>query len=170
MGDEVAAWLSEAFNSTVRLARAEEAFDWFLPLKEFGNVHGQKQTKFIDAAPVLLTNQSSLEDLNQRMDESLPMNRFRPNIVVSDLKAYSEDDLPTFKFPQLTLNRVTVCDRCIVTTTNQDTGERAKEPLRTLSKYRKRKNDYAGGIMFGIYLTPDGDGKITVGDVLAEAG
>ncbi|MEO2178343.1 MAG: MOSC N-terminal beta barrel domain-containing protein [bacterium] len=168
MGDEVAAWLSDAFEKTVRLVRAREAYDWFLPLKEFSGVHGQKQTKFIDAAPILLTNQSSLDDLCQRMDAPIPMNRFRPNIVVSDLEAYREDDLPAFNFPRLTLNRVTVCERCIVTTTDQNTGGRAKEPLRTLGKYRKRKNDYAGGIMFGIYLTPDSDGDISVGDVMQE--
>lgn len=166
MGDEVGAWLSDAFNQPVRLARAEKAFDWFLPLEEFSSVHGQKQTKFVDAAPILLTNQSSLDDLNLRMPDALPMNRFRPNIVISFLEAYREDDLPEFGFPQVCLKRVAVCERCIVTTTDQETGDRAQEPLKTLSKFRKRNNNYAGGIMFGIYLVPDGDGRITLGDVL----
>jgi uncharacterized protein YcbX len=164
MGDAVAAWLSNAFNSDVRLAKTNGAFDWFLPLPEFSLVHGEPQTKFIDAAPLLLTNAASLTDLNSRLEENLPMNRFRPNVVVDGLEPYHEDERASFDFPNVSLARVTVCERCIVTTTNQETGERKKEPLRTLSKYRKRENDYAGGILFGIYLTASTSGELAIGD------
>ncbi|MFT4713637.1 MAG: hypothetical protein ACJAVI_005978 [Candidatus Azotimanducaceae bacterium] len=166
MGNAVAEWLSKAFNADVRLAKTNGPFDWFLPLPEFSLVHGEPQTKFVDAAPLLLTNAVSLTDLNSRLEEDLPMNRFRPNIVVDGLEPYYEDELASFNFPNVSLARVTVCERCIVTTTNQETGERKKEPLRALSKYRKRENDYAGGILFGIYLTATSSGELAIGDNL----
>jgi len=164
MGDSVAGWLSAALGSSVRLARTNGAVDWFIPVPEFELVHGRPQTKFVDAAPILLTNEVSLKDLNDRLEVGIPMNRFRPNIVVDDLEAYREDELETFDFAGTCLQRVAVCERCIVTTTDQVTGEQAKEPLRTLSKYRKRISGYAGGIMFGIYLTSMSEGELSVGE------
>ncbi|MBV1905441.1 MAG: MOSC domain-containing protein [Pseudomonadales bacterium] len=175
MGDEVSNWLSSVMCAEVKLVRAEQAFDWFFPLPEFSLIHNMKQTKFVDAAPILLTNQNSLDALNKRIDadtnsgkkaQPLPMDRFRPNIVVSNLSPYQEDDIAKFIFPALKLQRVAVCERCVVTTTDQQSGLKGKEPLRTLSKFRKRKNDYAGGIMFGIYLTPKSEGSVSVGDIL----
>ena len=171
MGPEVSRWLSGVLQAQVNLVRMRQPVKWFLPIEEFSGVHDQAQTKFIDAAPVLLTNENSLADLNDRIGPQaeeglLAMNRFRPNIVISGLSPYLEDDLPEFDFPGLSLKRITVCERCIVTTTNQETGVRGKEPLLTLSKFRKRENDYAGGIMFGIYLKPEGNGTISVGDLL----
>ena len=171
MGGEVADWLSDVLQDTVRLVRAAQPFKWFFPLEEFAQIHDNDQSKFIDAAPILLTNQNSLDDLNDkiRVAHDLPalsMDRFRANIVVAGLGSYLEDELPVFEFPKLRLSRLAVCERCIVTTTDPASGVRGKEPLRTLSKYRKRKNDYAGGIMFGIYLVPAVKGSISIGDVL----
>ena len=166
MGDDVAFWLTERLGAEVRLARTNGATPWFLPVPEFVSVHGKPQTKFVDAAPILLTNTESLDDLNARLSDELPMNRFRPNIVVDLLEAYKEDSLEIFNFPSLNLESVAICERCTVTTTDQETGEVAKEPLRTLSKYRKRADGYAGGIMFGIYVTAIADGKLAIGDNL----
>ncbi len=177
MGDEVSLWLSDALQVSVNLVRVEQAIKWFFPLEEFSAVQDKDQSKFVDAAPILLTSQDSLADLNDKIHESgdkrsaaglpLSMDRFRANIVVSGLAPYVEDNLPTFNFPELILNRVAVCERCIVTTVDPTSGVRGKEPLLTLSKFRKRENDYAGGILFGIYLVPEGVGRISVGDVLS---
>jgi len=166
MGDNVADWLSMALGTAVRLARTNGTTDWFFPVPEFELIHGKPQTKFVDAAPILLTNDESLKDLNSRLNDALPMNRFRPNVVVGKLAAYEEDELEIFSFPNVSLQRLSYCERCIVTTTNQETGEMTKEPLRTLSKYRKRENGYAGGIKFGIYLTALAGGELAVGDHL----
>jgi len=166
MGDDVAFWLTGRLGTDVRLARTNGAAPWFLPVPEFVSVHGKPQTKFVDAAPILLTNTESLDDLNGRLLDDLPMNRFRPNIVLERLEPYKEDILELFNFPGLNLERVAVCERCSVTTINQETGAVAKEPLRTLSKYRKRADGYAGGIMFGIYVTAITDGKLAIGDNL----
>ena len=128
-------------------------------------MHGQKQAKFVDAAPILLTNQNSLKDLNERLTIDVPMERFRANIVVSGLAAYEEDQQQNYRAADVLLTRVTVCERCIVTTMDQQDGTMKKEPLKTLSKYRKRANDYAGGIVFGSYLTTQDAGRLNVGDI-----
>lgn len=166
MGDSVAEFLSDALGQSVRLQRVRQAVDWFLPHPEFTAVHGQVQTRFVDAAPILLVGQSSLDDLNSRLESPVPMDRFRPNIVVDGLDPYQEDELEVFAFGDVQLDRVTVCERCIVTTMDQQTGDMGKEPLNTLSKYRKRSNDYAGGIMFGIYTT-GASGDLKLGDELS---
>jgi uncharacterized protein YcbX len=165
MGNDVATWLSDALQRTVRLARQHKPTPWPLPLPEFASVDGEDQDRFMDAAPILLVSSNSLSDLNQRMSEPVTMDRFRGNIEIEGLPAYEEDSLPSFHFPDVTLDRVAVCERCIITTIDQETGQVGKEPLSTLSKYRKRDNDYAGGIMFGIYLT-GAAGRLTVGDSL----
>jgi len=165
MGEEVAGWLSAALGSSVRLAKLAEPVPWFFPLPEFSLVHEQPQDRFVDAAPVLLANMNSLADLNARLETPITMDRFRANLVVEGLDPYQEDELPVFRFPELELQRVAVCERCTITTVDTETGVMGKEPLNTLSKYRKRKDDYAGGIMFGIYLT-GGKGRVSVGDEL----
>lgn len=165
MGDEIAMWLSEALKQPVRLARQNRPTAFPIPLREFGSVNGAPQDRFMDAAPILLVNEASLQDLNSRMTKPVPMDRFRANIQVSDLAAYQEDEPAEFRFAEVTLNRVAVCERCTVTTIDQQNGSTTKEPLHTLSSYRKRSNHYAGGIMFGIYLT-GGSGRLSVGDTL----
>ena len=164
MGRAVANWLAAAFGQPLRLVRAKAPVDWYLPLADFAKVHGQKQNKFVDTSPVLLTNQSSLDDLNRRLATAVPMDRFRANLVVTDLPAYAEDDQMQFQFPHLNLGQVAPCERCTVVTVDQVSGERAKEPLLTLSGYRRRAKGYAGGIVFGAYLLPALAGRISVGD------
>ncbi len=164
MGDEVASWLRQAFHVDVRLVRQADKQPWVIPLPEFGSVHGAEQDRYVDAAPLLLTNLSSLRELNARLPDPVPMDRFRPNMVVDGLAAYGEEQVQHYEFASLQVRSVTVCERCIVTTMNQQTGEMGKEPLRTLSGYHRRANDYAGGIMFGMYVTATGDGSLKVGE------
>ena len=149
MGDDVADWLFTCLGQAVHLVRAKAPFDWYLPLEDFAKVHGHKQSKFVDTSPVLVTNKTSLEDLNQRLKKPVSMDRFRANIVVTELPAYKENDLELFQFSQLELDQVAPCERCTVVTLDHATGVRTKEPLLTLSGYRRRSNDYAGGIVFG---------------------
>lgn len=162
-GNDVANWLAQATGKNVRLVKMSEAVDWFIPLEEFSSVHGRKQEKFIDAAPILLTNENSLHDLNERLQEPVLMDRFRANIVVAKMEPYQEDQHETYRSLELVLTRVTVCERCIVTTMDQRSGSMTKEPLNTMSRYRKRAKGYAGGIVFGSYLTTKGTGILKVG-------
>ena len=112
------------------------------------------------AYPVLIIGQSSLDDLNQRMKEPLPMNRFRPNIVFTGGEPYEEDGWKNFRIGQNRFVGVKPCSRCVLTTVNQDTGKKGIEPLATLSTYRMRNNK----VYFGQNLIPLDHNEIAEGD------
>jgi uncharacterized protein YcbX len=117
-------------------------------------------TGFSDAFPFLLIGQASLNDLNRRLEEPLPINRFRPNIVFTGGDAFEEDRLEEFTIGQVRFFGVKPCSRCAITTTNQETAVRGKEPLKTLAGYRMWNNK----IYFGQNLLHKGEGWIKVGD------
>jgi uncharacterized protein YcbX len=118
------------------------------------------QVSFADAYPFLLISEQSLADLNRRLASPLPMNRFRPNLVVSGGEPYQEDGWSRIEIGGLGLRVVKPCERCVVTTTDQFTTERGQEPLRTLAKYRKRGTE----VMFGQNLVHERPGSLRVGD------
>jgi MOSC domain-containing protein len=104
--------------------------------------------QFSDGFPWLLISEASLEDLNSRLSKKLPMNRFRPNIVVSGLPAFGEDRIHEIFAEGVRLRRAKGCARCIVTTTDQATGTRdGDEPLRALAKFRFDRE--LKGVIFG---------------------
>jgi uncharacterized protein len=117
-------------------------------------------TSFSDGYPVLLIGQSSLDDLNSKLDQPVPMNRFRPNIVFTGGAPYQEDEMLHFKIKDLDFYGVKPCGRCVMTTINQDTGTGGQEPLRTLSLYRTANNK----VNFGQNILHTGFGRINVGD------
>ena len=125
------------------------------------------RVSFADGYPLLLTNAASLDALNDWLAESgspewpLPMNRFRPNVVVSGAPAWAEDGWPgrRIRIGELAFRVVKPSDRCVVTTTDQETGQRGHEPLRVLARHRNRDNK----LLFGVNLIPDGTGPIRVG-------
>jgi uncharacterized protein YcbX len=97
-------------------------------------------TNFADGYPIMLLSQSSLDDLNSRLEKPLPMNRFRPNIVIAGANPYEEDEMEHFVIRGINFYGVKPCARCVITTINQDSLERGKEPLRTLAGYRSKDN------------------------------
>jgi len=124
---------------------------------------GDSSIGFSDAYPFLVIADSSLTDLNARLDTPLPMNRFRPNIVITGAAPYAEDTMDRFRIGAVEFHGTTLCIRCPTTTTNQDTAERGKEPLRTLATYRRQPD----GVFFGRNFNHSGTGLVKVGDVLA---
>jgi uncharacterized protein YcbX len=100
---------------------------------------------FADAFPLLLVSVESLADLNSRLEKPVPMNRFRPNLVVHAGASYAEDGWTEFRVDSLEFRAVKPCVRCVVTTVDQDTAEAGTEPLRTLSTYRRGES----GVEFG---------------------
>jgi uncharacterized protein YcbX len=127
------------------------------------------RVSFADAFPFLVIGSASLEDLNRRLAEPLPMNRFRPNLVVDGSLPFAEDRWRIIRVGSLELELVKPCERCVVTTTDQRTGHRGPEPLRTLATFRRGKS---GGVLFGQNAIHREPGRLTVGDpieVLAEA-
>jgi uncharacterized protein YcbX len=117
---------------------------------------------FADGYPMLLIGQSSLDDLNNRLQEELTMRRFRSNIVFTGGEPFEEDGFEAFKINNILFYGVKLCARCVVTTIDPDTAGKGKEPLRTLATYRMRNNN----IYFGQNLLHKGEGRIEVGDVI----
>ncbi|MET8082937.1 MOSC N-terminal beta barrel domain-containing protein [Micromonospora sp. NPDC005237] len=124
------------------------------------------QVSFADAYPLLLTNAASLDALNGWLadagEEPVPMTRFRPNLVVDGAPAWAEDGWAgrSLRIGDLRLRAAGPCDRCVVTTTDQETGVRAKEPLRTLGRYRNVRQK----LLFGLHLVPVDSGPLRIGD------
>ena len=115
---------------------------------------------FADAMPYLLIGQSSLDDLNEKLREPLPMNRFRPNFVFSGGVAFEEDKWEKVKIGECTFKITKPCARCVMTTVDQETGKTGKEPLKTLSTYRMANNK----VLFGQNMIALTLGKVQVGD------
>ncbi len=122
---------------------------------------GEGIVSFADGFPLLLIGESSLTDLNARLAEPVPMNRFRPNLVVTGAAPYAEDDWAQVRVGDVLFHVVKPCARCAMTTVEQTTGERTgPEPLQTLAGYRRE----GGKVMFGQNLIPAAPGVVRVGD------
>ncbi len=121
------------------------------------------RTGFADGFPLLLISEASLADLNTRLLVPLPMARFRPNLVVSGCAPYAEDDWREIRIGDIPFELVKPCSRCVMTTTNPDTGAReGQEPLRTLATYRRCGNK----VYFGQNVVHRGRGLLRVGDAV----
>jgi uncharacterized protein YcbX len=145
-GDEAAAWLTGFLGTPARLVRMGLTYRRPIPARKIPatlQVHpfAQPSVSFADGFPFLVISEASLGALNDRLagrgEESVPMNRFRPNLVVDGCEAFAEDGWGRFKIGEVVFHGATPCARCIVTTTDQETGERFKEPLRTLATFRR---------------------------------
>ena len=115
---------------------------------------------FSDGFPILVASEASLNDLNSRLDESLPMNRFRPNLVIKGTKPFEENEIKEFSIGGIHFFGVKPCARCVVTTIDQFTAVKGKEPLKTLATYR----NYNNKILFGENVIAMQTGTISVGD------
>jgi uncharacterized protein YcbX len=118
-------------------------------------------TSFADGFPILLANQSSLDDLNARMASPIPMDRFRANIVVEGAEAFAEDGWGRVQIGSAMFEAVKPCTRCLITTIDQSTGQKTgKEPLKTLASFRNSEK----GVRFGENLLVTKTGIIKVGN------
>lgn len=149
-------WFSEIIGIKCHLVKMPESTNREVDKNYVKN----KIVSFADGYPFLIIGQSSLDDLNSRMEVPLPMNRFRTNFVFTGGKPFEEDNWKKFKIGEIKFRAVKPCARCVITTTDQETAERAHEPLLTLSKYRKIDNK----VMFGMNLVCESTGKVEVGD------
>jgi len=115
-----------------------------------------------DAYPILLIGQASLNDLNTRLDTPLPMNRFRPNLVFTGGQPYEEETWRNFTIGKNRFVGVKPCARCVLTTVDQETAQKGKEPLKTLATYRNFNNK----IIFGQNVVALDHQTITIGDTV----
>jgi uncharacterized protein YcbX len=121
-------------------------------------IHEDYIVSFADAYPFLIIGQSSLDDLNKRLEKPIPINRFRTNFVFTGGKPYEEDRWGGFKIGSAEFKAVKPCARCVITTTDQETAERNREPLKTLSEYRNIGNQ----VMFGMNVICNKTGEVSV--------
>jgi len=157
VGAEADRWFSEFLKFTCRLVRKPDDDP---RLVDSLYAKGGDQVSFADGFAFLLISEASLGDLNGRLENPLPMNRFRPNFVVSGCDPYAEDGWGRLRIGGVPFRVAEACPRCAVTTVDQRTGVRGKEPLRTLAKYRKSE----GEVFFGRNLIHDALGTVHVGD------
>lgn len=159
VSSEANAWFSNKLNMRCKLVYMPDAS---MRKVDTGYALNNELTGFSDAFPVLMIGQASLDDLNSRLDIPVPMNRFRPNIVFTGGLAFEEDTMKHFQIAATDFYAVKPCARCVVTTTDQETGITAKEPLKTLSGYRTGNNK----VYFGQNILYRNNGIIKVGDEL----
>lgn len=160
-GDEPAEWASDFLGMACRVLRAVRPPD-APPLTPEGRV----QAGFSDASPALVASLASLTDLNRRLDAPLPMDRFRPNIVVDGYGPFEEDrwggDTLVGRVPT---RGGRPCPRCATTLVDQRTAAKGVEPLRTLATFRKNAE---GGVDFGVNIYFEEPGTIRVGDAVVQ--
>jgi hypothetical protein len=157
LGNDLDDWFSNAIGKKCSLVYMPNDEKRIVEKKYINDEH---IVSFADAYPYLIIGQSSLDDLNARLENPIPMNRFRTNFVFTGGNPFEEDNWSDFKIGDVNFKAVKPCARCVITTTNQDTAERSSEPLKTLSSYRKFDNK----VMFGMNLVCRQTGSITVGN------
>jgi uncharacterized protein YcbX len=156
-GDESAQWFSDWLGVSVRLVHVDERYK--RKLNPDYAVSAEDHTGFADGYPILIISEASLQDLNSKLESALPMNRFRPNIIVKNCEPFAEDTWKRVKIGDIEMALVKPCPRCVVTTIDKETLQKNKEPLKTLSTYRNQE----GGAMFGMNVIPLNEGEIKVG-------
>lgn len=157
VSDTADKWLTNKLKMNCRLV--------YMPDTEMRKVddryaHKNEVTNFSDGYPLMMIGQGSLDDLNGRLAEPLPMDRFRPNIVFIGGTPFDEDTMEHIVINGIDLYGVKLCSRCTVTTINQDTAVKTKEPLKTLAEYRLKNNK----IYFGQNMLFQSIGNMQVGD------
>jgi MOSC domain-containing protein len=161
---EADAWLSEYLETPCRLVYMPDSTRR-MSNPRFGGEG--KLVGFADGYAYLVTTQASLAELNRRLAargaREVPMNRFRPNFVVSGGNAFDEDHWGRIRIGEAILRAVKPCGRCQVTTTDQTTGEvTGPEPLATLTAFR----DSELGARFGMNLVTERGGAVHVGEAI----
>ena len=152
-------WFSEALDRDVRLV--------YMPDQSKRRTDGRyakSLNSFSDGFPYLITSQASLDDLNEKLrskgGSAVPMDRFRPNFVISGGEAFQEDQWRSISIGEVGFDLVKPCARCVIVTTDQRTGMREKEPLKTLATYRSKGNK----VLFAMNAVAHSEGTIRRGD------
>ncbi len=170
-GPDAADWIGEFLQQRCRLVRIGADFN--RPILKATYPSAGNVVNFADAFPFLIISNASLDHLNNRLraqgEEPVPMDRFRPNLVVSDCPPFAEDTRPRFRIGEITFISAGPCARCRVTTIDQRTAETSSEPLRTLAAFRRELTD-SSAVNFGQNLLHETKtGALSVGDAVESA-
>ena len=158
--------LSDWLGTAVRLVHMDRVDARFASADHAGP---QTPVSFADGYPVLVAGRASLRALNSAIvengGESVPMSRFRPNLVIDQAEAWAEDGWRTIRVGECVLDLVKPCDRCKVTTIDQQTGREAgTQPLQTLRRLRMSADRDIPGVLFGWNAVPCKTGRLQAGD------
>jgi uncharacterized protein len=156
VGEEPNRWLSDTLGRSAALVYMPETTE--RPLAPPEGKQGEV-IAFSDAQPILIASQASIEDLNGKLKNPIPIRRFRPNVVVKGCDAFEEDRWQSIQFGDVALRKTKRCGRCLVTTIDIQTGTPSDEPLRTLNAFRKDGNN----VFFGCYYVPESFGELRIG-------
>jgi uncharacterized protein YcbX len=156
-GERAAQWFSDWLGAPVHLVHIAEGFQ--RKVSATHAVNADDHTGFADGYPILIASEAGLADLNARLKTPVPMNRFRPNVVVKGCQPFAEDTWKRIRIGEVELAVVKPCARCVVTTIDKDTLAQSKEPLKTLNSFRKQDN----GVMFGQNAIPLNEGILELG-------
>lgn len=159
--DDISNWFSEYLGTSAKLAVVDESEQRVIR-KKHGGSEGDT-VGFADQNPVLIISEASLESLNSKLERSVTMTHFRPNIVISGCAPHAEDSWKMIKIGSCEFEIVQPCQRCVFTTIDPETAKKDlnMEPLKTLSTYRKLSS---GGIEFGVHAIPRKLGRLSLGD------
>lgn len=149
-------WFSEILEQKVSLVYMDEVAQRQVDQKYAKNT----EVSFADGYPFLIIGQSSLDDLNSRLEKPISINRFRPNFVFTGGQPYEEDDWHEISIGEADFTMTKPCSRCTITTIDQKTAETGFEPLKTLSKYRKKDQK----VMFGMYMIANNKSVVNIDD------
>jgi len=159
---QAAAWFSQAIGVPCRLVRFRRQHA--RPASEKWTQGRAVRTLFADGFPLLAISEASLADLNQKLQAQarapLPMNRFRPNLVIDGVTPFEEDYAATIRVGAVLLRPAKPCPRCPVPSVDQETGIPGPDPLDILQAYRANPL-LDGAITFGmnVYLL-EGAGQV----------
>jgi uncharacterized protein YcbX len=170
-GRQASEWFSELLGRPARLVWLDDP-----RLRPVSQAHGGQTGDFLtlaDATPVLLTSLASLAQLTDWIAETaavrrepapgpLPMSRFRPNVVIDGTLPFAEDGWTGLRLGSVEFRFGELCDRCVMTTIDQDDLSRSQEPMRTLARRRR----WSGQTWFGVRLIPVGSGVLRVGEAV----
>lgn len=156
-GEAAAEFFSSILERTASLVWMPETTERQV---KHSNANAGETVGFADAFPLLLISQASLDDLNSKLDQPVPMNRFRPNIVVQGCEAFAEDSWSTLTSENSVLNVVEACSRCVMPSIDQASAEKNSAILRMLANYRRGAD---GKTYFGQNLLYQGNACLSVG-------
>ena len=156
-GSVAGAWLSAQLGRTCRLVYMPENCQ---RLVDGLYARDGETVSFADGFPLLLISEASLEDLNSRLDNPVPMNRFRPNLVVSGCDSFAEDGWRRIRIGTVEFNVAKPCSRCAIPSIDQATAKRDGQINRVLASYRRVN----GQVMFGQNLLYQRAGTLSLGD------